>query len=92
MTAAEDLLRMQAREARAQGAREIGRQFGNVLAGIVVGAVLALAFAWAAWLFVFAATTSWAILVSPSFVAGAVVVVYTAVILLWRLFHPKVKG
>ena len=86
---AEEILKMQAREARAAGAREVGKALGNVLAGIIIGAGLMAGLLWLVWLFWLAASTSWAILVSPGFMALAELVIIVLLVWLWRVFHPR---
>lgn len=88
-TEAERIVATEIRKAQAQAAREFVRYFGAALACLGVGAILGVAFSWVAWVFHFAATSSWTVLVSPTFMAGATATLWGGLIFVWRLFHPK---
>ena len=87
MSVAEELLKMQAREAYAAGVKAFGRHFGNVLAALVVGIALGLFAAWVLWLFWFAAVETWTVLVSPAFIAAAELVAITGLLAIRKLFR-----
>ena len=82
---ADDIGRMQRRDAYAAGARDFGRHFGRVLAALVLGFLQGLFAAWVLWLFWFAAVETWTVLVSPAFIAGAELVAICALTWIWRL-------
>ena len=86
---ADQIIKMQCREARAAGAKEVGKALGNVLAGIIIGAGLMAGLLWLVWLLWLAASTSWTVLVSPGFMAVAELVIIALLVWLWRVFHPR---
>ena len=89
---ADEILKMQAREAYAAGVKAFGRHFGNVLAALIVGVALGLFAAWAAWLFYFAAVETWTVLVSPLFMAAAEGLALIGLWVIWRLLRPRGGG
>jgi hypothetical protein len=87
---ADDITRMQRREAYAAGARDFARHFGHVAAALTLGFLQGLFAAWVLWLFWLAAVETWTVLVSPLFIAGAELVAFAALAWTWRLLtRPK---
>lgn len=84
---AEDILKIQRREAYAEGARDFARHFGHVLAALILGFVQGLIAAWFLWLFWLGAVETWTVLVSPLFIAGAEGAGIVALIWTWRLLR-----
>jgi hypothetical protein len=84
---ADDIHRIQCREAWASGARDFGRHFGHVAAALALGFLQGLFCAWVLWLFWLAAVETWTVLVSPAFIAGAELVALCAFIWAWRLLR-----
>jgi hypothetical protein len=84
---ADDIDRMQRRDAYAAGARDFGRHFGHVAAALVLGFLQGLFCAWVLWLFWFAAVETWTVLVSPAFIAGAELTAFAAIAWTWRLLR-----
>ncbi len=84
---ADDILRLQRREAYAAGVRDFGRHFGHVAAALLLGFVQGLFCAWVLWLFWFAAVGTWTVLVSPAFIAGAELAAICALSWAWRLLR-----
>lgn len=90
---ADDIDRMQRRDAYAAGVRDFGRHFGHVLAALTLGFIQGLFAAWVLWLFWFAAVETWTVLVSPLFIAGAEFAAICALRWTWRLLtRPKGPG
>ena len=86
---ADDIHRLQCREAYAAGVRDFGRHFGHVAAALALGFVQGLFVAWVLWLFWFAAVETWTVLVSPAFIAGAELVAIFTLSWAWRLLRPR---
>lgn len=87
---ADDIQRMQRREAYAAGVRDFARHFGHVAAALTLGFLQGLLAAWVLWLFWFAAVETWTVLVSPAFIAGAELAAICALAWTWRLLtRPK---
>jgi len=84
---ADDIHRIQCREAWASGVRDFGRHFGHVAAALALGFVQGLFCAWVLWLFWLAAVETWTVLVSPAFIAGAELVAICALRWAWRLLR-----
>jgi hypothetical protein len=84
---ADDIHRLQCREAYAAGLRDFGRHFGHVAAALVLGFVQGLFCAWVLWLFWLAAVETWTVLVSPAFIAAAELAAISALSWAWRLLR-----
>lgn len=88
-TAADKIQAQVTRQAYADGVKDFAKHFGHVAAALVVGAVLGLFIAFVAWLFYFASTSNWAVLVSPAFQFGAAFVAFSGIGFILRLVRRR---
>lgn len=89
MNAVEQIQRDLKREAYANGVADFAKHFGHVTGALAVGVVLGLFTAFIAWLFYFASTSNWAVLVSPAFQFGAAFVAFSGIGFVWRLLRRR---